>query len=78
LERAAKLGVPGVILEFEALLEMTRDPDLGVACVEVLSEECENGYEKYGLPCDITAMVPAEKGYIPTIFAASDRRSRGR
>jgi len=53
LERALHLESRGVVLEFETLLEMTKDPDLGVRIVEIMNEVCEHYYQRYGLISEI-------------------------
>ena len=53
LRRAVELGSPGVILEFETLLEMTQKPDIGVEIVKIMNEICENFYQKEGLRSEI-------------------------
>jgi methanol---5-hydroxybenzimidazolylcobamide Co-methyltransferase len=53
LERALQLNSPGVILEFETLLEMTKTPSIGVRIVEIMNEVCENYYQKHGLASEI-------------------------
>jgi len=49
LSRGLELKSPGIVLEFEALLEMTKEPDIGVAIVEELEHVCRKYYDKYGL-----------------------------
>ena len=49
LSRGLELETPGIVLEFEALLEMTKNPDIGVAVVEELETVCREYYDKYGL-----------------------------
>ena len=53
LERALHLNSKGVILEFEALLEMTKTPAIGVAIVRIMNDICENYYQKHGLASEI-------------------------
>lgn len=53
LERALELHSEGLMFEFETLIEMTREPDMGVELVKVMNGECENFYRKYGLPSEI-------------------------
>lgn len=53
LERCVDLHQEGVVLEFETLLEMTLEPELGVELVEVMNEICENYYSTKGLRCEI-------------------------
>ena len=53
LERAVELNSPGVVLELETLLEMTKTPSIGIEIVKILNEECENFYQKHGLPSEI-------------------------
>jgi methanol---5-hydroxybenzimidazolylcobamide Co-methyltransferase len=53
LERAVQLHSRGVVLEFETLIEMTREPAIGAELVEVMSAICDRFYERHGLPCEI-------------------------
>ncbi|MDR2469104.1 MAG: hypothetical protein LBD27_01310 [Tannerella sp.] len=53
LHRAAELNSPGVILEFETLLEMTQNPKIGIEIVKIMNEICENFYQKEGLISEI-------------------------
>lgn len=50
LTRAVELGSAGVVVEFETLIEMTRDPDIGVALVRAMNEVCERFYRDHELP----------------------------
>lgn len=50
LKRAVELGSRGVVVEFETLIEMTRDPEIGVALVRVMDEVCERYAQEHGLP----------------------------
>ncbi|MCX7726231.1 MAG: hypothetical protein N2053_05230, partial [Chitinispirillaceae bacterium] len=53
LTKALHLYSDGVVLEFETLIEMTRNPDIGVEIVKIINEICENFYHKYGLKSEI-------------------------
>jgi methanol--5-hydroxybenzimidazolylcobamide Co-methyltransferase len=53
LRRAAELNSPGVILEFETLLEMTQRPSIGVEIVKIMNDICEDYYQKEGLVSEI-------------------------
>jgi methanol---5-hydroxybenzimidazolylcobamide Co-methyltransferase len=53
LERALHLNSKGVVLEFETLLEMTKDPNIAVEIIKIMNEICENYYQKYGLKSEI-------------------------
>ncbi|MBN2762315.1 MAG: hypothetical protein JXR41_04425, partial [Bacteroidales bacterium] len=53
LERALHLGSKGVVLEFETLLEMTKNPSIGVEIVKIMNEVCEKYYQNHGLPSEI-------------------------
>ncbi len=53
LERAHQLHSNGLVLEFETLLEMTRNPEMGVMLTRIMNEICEEGYVKYGLKSEI-------------------------
>jgi len=70
LERAAALSVPGVVVEFEHLPEMTRIPAWGEAITRVLREAMDGASQKNGLrtalrvtPVDIreSRNAPAER-----------------
>jgi len=53
MERAMDLYNKGLVFEFETLLEMTLNPDLGIELVKVMNDVCEEYYQKYGLPSAI-------------------------
>jgi methanol--5-hydroxybenzimidazolylcobamide Co-methyltransferase len=53
LGRAVRLGVPGVVLEFETLVEMTTDPRIGVGIVRAMDEVCEDHFRRHGLRSEI-------------------------
>ncbi len=53
LERAHHLYSPGVVFEFETLIEMTQNPDIGVELVKVMNDICEEYYQKHGLKSEI-------------------------
>ncbi len=49
LNRGLELESPGIVLEFEALLEMTKYPDIGVVILEEMEQVCQDFYDKHGL-----------------------------
>jgi methanol--5-hydroxybenzimidazolylcobamide Co-methyltransferase len=53
LERALHLESPGLVLEFETLIEMTQHPGIGIELVKIMNDICEDYYQKYGLISDI-------------------------
>lgn len=53
LERAVQLHSNGVVLEFETLIEMTQNPDLGVALIREMNEICEDYFAKHQLKSEI-------------------------
>jgi methanol--5-hydroxybenzimidazolylcobamide Co-methyltransferase len=53
LDRALHLECPGLVLEFETLIEMTRDPRIGLELVKLMNEICEGYYQKHGLVSEI-------------------------
>lgn len=53
LQRALDLESKGLILEFETLMEMTKNPSVGVEIVKIMNDLCENYYHKYGLKSEI-------------------------
>ena len=53
LKRGLDLYSNGIVFEFEALLEMTREPDIGIEIVKVMNEVCEEYYQKYGFKSEI-------------------------
>lgn len=53
LERALELNSKGVVLEFETLLEMTKNPDIAVEIIKIMNDICENYYQKHGLKSEI-------------------------
>ncbi len=53
LERARELHQDGVVLEFETLLEMTLDPQLGIDIVRIMNDLCEEAFQKHGTRSEI-------------------------
>ena len=53
IERAMQLKSKGVVFEFETLLEMTLNPELGIELVKIMSDVCETYYEKFGFKSEI-------------------------
>ena len=53
LERAGELHQDGVVFEFETLLEMTLDPELGTDLVKIMNEICEDAFQKRGQKSEI-------------------------
>jgi methanol--5-hydroxybenzimidazolylcobamide Co-methyltransferase len=53
LDRALKLESPGLVLEFETLVEMTQDPSIGIELVRIMNDICEDFYRKHGLITEI-------------------------
>jgi methanol--5-hydroxybenzimidazolylcobamide Co-methyltransferase len=53
LERARQLHSNGLVFEFETLLEMTRNPEIGVMLVRVMDEICEEAYVQSGFKSEI-------------------------
>jgi len=53
LERAKHLYAPGVVFEFETLIEMTMDPSIGEDLVSRMNEICEAYYANHGLKSEI-------------------------
>ncbi|MDR0547755.1 MAG: hypothetical protein LBG77_09310 [Dysgonamonadaceae bacterium] len=53
LGRALEMETQGVVLEFETLLEMTKNPQIGVEIVKIMNDICEDYYQKYGLISEI-------------------------
>ena len=53
LERALDLNSKGVVLEFETLLEMTKNPKIGIDIVKIMNDICEDFYKKHGLASEI-------------------------
>ncbi len=53
LKRAVELNSKGVVLEFETLLEMTKNPAIGIEIIKIMNEICEDYYVKYGLASEI-------------------------
>jgi methanol--5-hydroxybenzimidazolylcobamide Co-methyltransferase len=51
LRRAASLGVPGIVLEFELLPPMTERPEWGAEITALLKRHLLACHEKYHLPC---------------------------
>ena len=41
IEHARHLHAPGVIFEFETLLEMTQTPSIGIELVKIMNDVCE-------------------------------------
>ncbi len=53
LERVRELHQDGVVFEFETLLEMTLDPQLGTDLVTIMNDLCENAFQKHGVKSEI-------------------------
>lgn len=53
LERALHLHSHGIILELETLMEMTKNPDIGVSIIEAMDAVCEKYYRDHGLKSEI-------------------------
>jgi len=53
LQRAYELHTNGLVFEFETLLEMTLDPDIGVMLVTAMNEICERWYATKGIKSEI-------------------------
>ena len=53
LERAVQLHSNGVVLEFETLIEMTQNPDLGVTLISEMNDICEDYFAKHQLKSEI-------------------------
>ena len=51
LRRAASLGTPGIVLEFELLPLMTEKPEWGAEITMLLKRHMKACYEKHHLPC---------------------------
>jgi methanol---5-hydroxybenzimidazolylcobamide Co-methyltransferase len=53
LERAEELHQEGVVFEFETLMEMTLEPELGTDLVRIMNDLCEDAYQKRGIKSEI-------------------------
>jgi len=53
LDRALRLESPGLVLEFETLVEMTQHPGIGIELVKIMNDICEEYYQKHGLISEI-------------------------
>ena len=53
LERARQMYSPGVVFEFETLMEMTMNPQLGTDLVKIMNDECEEYFQKHGVKSEI-------------------------
>ena len=53
LERVRDLHQDGVVFEFETLLEMTLDPQLGTDLVTIMNDLCEDAFQKHGVKSEI-------------------------
>jgi methanol--5-hydroxybenzimidazolylcobamide Co-methyltransferase len=52
-EKAMHLYSEGVVFEFEALLEMTLNPEWGVELVKIMNDICEDNFQKHGFKSEI-------------------------
>ncbi|HEX9971986.1 MAG TPA: methyltransferase MtaB domain-containing protein, partial [bacterium] len=52
-EKAIHLYSDGVVFEFEALLEMTLNPEWGVELVKIMNDICEDNFQKHGFKSEI-------------------------
>jgi len=53
LERALHLEANGVVLEFETLIEMTLEPEIGIEITAGMNEVCEEFLDRHGLISEI-------------------------
>lgn len=53
LDRALHLESPGLVLEFETLIEMTQHPGIGIELLKIMNDICEEYYQKHGLISEI-------------------------
>lgn len=53
IEKAMQLHSEGVVFEFEALLEMTLNPQWGIDLVKIMNDICEDYYQKHGFKGEI-------------------------
>jgi methanol--5-hydroxybenzimidazolylcobamide Co-methyltransferase len=53
IEHARRMHAPGVIFEFETLLEMTQTPGIGIELVKIMNDVCEENYQKFGFKSEI-------------------------
>jgi methanol--5-hydroxybenzimidazolylcobamide Co-methyltransferase len=53
LDRALRLESPGLVLEFETLVEMTQHPGIGIELVKIMNDICEDYYQQHGLISEI-------------------------
>ena len=49
LQRALHLDSPGLIFEFETLIEMTQNPPIAIQLLKVMNDVCEEYYIKHEL-----------------------------
>ena len=53
LQRALDLHSPGVILEFETVVEMTLEPEIGISLIKEMNQHCEDFFNNHGLKSEI-------------------------
>src|ERR1035437_6533479 len=53
LQRALHLDAPGLIFEFETLIEMTQNPRIAIQLLKVMNDVCEEYYVKNGSKSEI-------------------------
>jgi methanol---5-hydroxybenzimidazolylcobamide Co-methyltransferase len=53
LKRSRELHAPGLVFEFETLLEMTMTPRIGVELVELMNGLCEEAWQQHGQRSEI-------------------------
>ena len=53
IDHARRMHAPGVIFEFETLLEMTQTPSIGIELVKIMNDVCEENYQKFGFKSEI-------------------------
>lgn len=53
LTRALELHSPGIILEFETVVEMTLEPKIGIELVSTMNDLCDSFYTQHGLKSEI-------------------------
>lgn len=53
IEHARRMYSPGVIFEFETLIEMTQTPSIGIELVKIMNDVCEENYQQFGFKSEI-------------------------
>lgn len=73
LKRAIDLNQKGVVFEFETLLEMTLQPELGTELIKIMNDICEDFYQNKGIPSEIRLTPNDTRDYERPVLMRNSR-----